>query len=83
VVHAARGGATYGVMGDHGGHNRLIQNIPMIFYGPGVGSVDPGRQIRLVDVLRTILETMGIAYDRRELDGRAVRLPRPSRALTG
>ena len=70
---------TYGVMGDHGGHNRLIQNIPMIFYGPGVGSRDPRRQMRLVDVLPTILRTMGIGYDRRELDGRAVRLPRPHR----
>jgi arylsulfatase A-like enzyme len=67
---------TYGVMGDHGGHNRLIQSIPMIFYGPGVGSRDPRRPIRLVDVVPTILDAMGIAYDRRELDGRAIRLPR-------
>ena len=29
---------TYGVMGDHGGHTRLIQNIPMVFSGPGIGS---------------------------------------------
>ena len=31
---------TYGVMGDHGGHNKLIQNIPMVFSGPGIGSKD-------------------------------------------
>jgi hypothetical protein len=37
---------TYGVMGDHGGHNRLIQEIPMIFAGPGVGAKDPNRQMR-------------------------------------
>jgi Type I phosphodiesterase / nucleotide pyrophosphatase len=65
---------TYGVMGDHGGHNRLIQNIPMIFSGPGVGSKDSGKEIRLVDVMPTILETMGIRYDKRDIDGRAVRL---------
>ena len=67
---------TYGVMGDHGGHNRLIQNIPMVFYGPGVGSKDSRQEIRLVDVLPTVLETMGIDYDKDELDGRAVRLRR-------
>ena len=65
---------TYGVMGDHGGHNRLVQNIPMVFYGPGVGSRDSRKELRLVDVLPTILETMGIDYDEDDLDGEAVRL---------
>jgi hypothetical protein len=65
---------TYGVMGDHGGHNRLVQNIPMVFYGPGVGSRDSRKELRLVDVLPTILETMGIDYDEDDLDGKAVRL---------
>lgn len=70
---------TYGVMGDHGGHNRLIQNIPMIFHGPGVGSKDSGREIRLVDVMPTILETMGIRYDDDDIDGEAVKLSRRDR----
>jgi arylsulfatase A-like enzyme len=65
---------TYGVMGDHGGHNRLVQNIPMVFYGPGVGSGDSRKELRLVDVLPTILETMGIDYDENDVDGEAVRL---------
>lgn len=65
---------TYGVMGDHGGHNRLVQKIPMVFYGPGVGSHDSRTEIRLVDVMPTILDTMGIAYDKRAIDGRAVQL---------
>lgn len=65
---------TYGVIGDHGGHQRLVQNIPMVFYGPGVGSRDSRRAIRLVDVLPTILRTMGIQYDEGGLDGKAVRL---------
>ena len=67
---------TYGVIGDHGGHNRLIQNIPMIFAGAGVGDRDSRKEIRLVDVLPTILETMGIDYDDDDFDGEAVRLPR-------
>jgi Type I phosphodiesterase / nucleotide pyrophosphatase len=70
---------TYGVMGDHGGHNRLIQNIPMIFHGPGVGSRDSDKEIRLVDVMPTILDTMGIRYDKRDVDGRAVELSRRDR----
>jgi hypothetical protein len=70
---------TYGVMGDDGGHNRLIQNIPMIFHRPGVGSNDSGKEIRLVDVMPTILETMGIDYDRHDVDGRAVKLSRHER----
>jgi arylsulfatase A-like enzyme len=65
---------TYGVMGDHGGHQRLVQNIPMVFHGPGVSSRDSREAIRLVDVLPTVLETMGIDYDEDDLDGDAVRL---------
>ena len=67
---------TYGVIGDHGGHQRLVQNIPMIFAGPGVGSQDSPKEIRLVDLLPTVLETMGIDFDADALDGEAVRLPR-------
>jgi predicted AlkP superfamily pyrophosphatase or phosphodiesterase len=65
---------TYGVIGDHGGHSRLIQSIPMVFYGPGVGSKDSKKEIRLVDVLPTVLETMRIDYDDDALDGEAVKL---------
>jgi hypothetical protein len=68
---------TYGVIGDHGGHNELIQRIPMVFYGPGIGSKDPNAEMRLVDVMPTILNTMGIDYDPAELDGEAVKLPKP------
>jgi hypothetical protein len=67
---------TYGVIGDHGGHNKLIQNIPLVFYGPGIGSKDQNREARLVDVMPTILKTMGIDYDPAALDGEAVKLPK-------
>jgi hypothetical protein len=76
VVALLKTDVTYGVVGDHGGHQRLVQNIPMIFYGAGVGSRDSERAVRLVDVLPTVLETMGIDFDEDALDGEAVRLPR-------
>ena len=77
VVALLADNVTYGVIGDHGGHNKLIQNIPMVFYGPGIGSKDPNRAMRLVDVLPTILTTMGVDYDPDDLDGEASKLPKP------
>jgi hypothetical protein len=67
---------TYGVIGDHGGANQLVQRIPMVFYGAGVGSKDSNRELRLVDVMPTILDAMGIPYDEDSLDGEAARLSR-------
>jgi hypothetical protein len=74
VVGLVRTDATYGVMGDHGGSTKLVQNIPMVFYGPGVGSKDSNKEMRLVDVMPTILNTMGISYDEDSVDGEAVKL---------
>jgi arylsulfatase A-like enzyme len=65
---------TYGVMGDHGGHNKLTQNIPGVFFGPGVGKKDSKVELRHVDILPTILSTMGIPYDPDDFDGQAVDL---------
>ena len=66
-------------MGDHGGSQELVQNIPMIFFGPGVGRKDSNREIRHVDVLPTILAAMGIDYDSSDLDGEAVKLSKPKK----
>ena len=74
VVGLVRTNATYGVTGDHGGSTKLVQNIPMVFYGPGVGAKDSNREMRLVDVMPTILDTMGIDFDEDSLDGEAVKL---------
>jgi hypothetical protein len=74
VVGITRTNVTYGVMGDHGGSQKLVQNIPMIFWGPGVSSRDSRQDIRLVDVLPTILDSMDIDYDPNHFDGEAVRL---------
>ncbi|HEV7845843.1 MAG TPA: hypothetical protein VGO83_06285, partial [Thermoleophilaceae bacterium] len=74
VVGLVADGVTYGVMGDHGGDNEEVQRIPMVFYGPGVSSHDSNRELRLVDVLPTILDAMGVSYDENDLDGEAARL---------
>jgi hypothetical protein len=74
VVGLVATNVTYGVVGDHGGHNRLIQNIPMVFSGPGVNPKDSNLELRHVDVVPTILETMGIDYDPNSFDGEAVDL---------
>jgi arylsulfatase A-like enzyme len=77
VVGITRTNVTYGVIGDHGGSQQLVQNIPMVFFGPGVSSKDSNREMRQVDILPTILKTMGIPYDPSDLDGRALRLQKP------
>jgi len=50
----------YGVYGDHGGAQKEVQQIPMVFYAKGIKHVNHGAQFRLVDVLPTVLRTMGI-----------------------
>ena len=77
VVGLLKTDVTYGVTGDHGGHNKLIQSIPMVLYGPGVGSKDSNREMRHVDVMPTVLELMGIPYDEDDFDGEAVKVSKP------
>lgn len=79
VVGITRTNVTYGVMGDHGGSQKLVQHIPLVFSGPGVGRKDSNRMMRHVDVLPTILKTMGISYDPSDFDGQAVKLSRPKK----
>ncbi len=75
VVALLRNNTTYGVMGDHGGAQREVQRIPMIFSWPGLEAAAPSDEMRLVDILPTILTTMGIAFDPSTMDGEAVQLP--------
>jgi hypothetical protein len=76
VIALLKNETTYGVIGDHGGHQRLIQRIPMIFSWPGLEARALSKeQIRLVDVLPTILTAMDIDFDPNDMDGEAVPLP--------
>lgn len=77
VVGLLRNGVTYGVYGDHGGHQAQVQDIPIIFSWTGLrDGARPGVAFRSVDILPTILSLMGIPFDAGSMDGTAVRLPR-------
>jgi hypothetical protein len=75
VVGLLKDDTSYGVAGDHGGHQRAVQDIPIVFAGAGVGSRDSSHPLRSVDILPTVLRAMGIRADR-GMDGKAVTLPR-------
>jgi hypothetical protein len=64
VVGLLRNRTSYGVAGDHGGHQKEIQRIPIIFAGPGVEpGARPREEARLVDLLPTILDLVGVPQD--------------------
>ena len=75
VVGLLRDNTSYGVAGDHGGAQKPVQRIPIVFYGSGVGSADSDYPLRSVDILPTVLTKMGIPLGA-GLDGTAVQLER-------
>ena len=74
VVALLRNNTTYGVMGDHGGHQQQVQEIPMVFSWPGLKTKARTERMRLVDALPTILTAMGIEFDPADMDGEAFEL---------
>ena len=52
---------TYGAYGDHGGAQKDVQRIPMVFYNPTLAPAARGTAARLVDIMPTVMRTMGIA----------------------
>jgi arylsulfatase A-like enzyme len=75
VVGLLRNNTSYGVAGDHGGAQRPVQEIPIVFAGARVGPRDSRYPLRSVDILPTVLRAMGIPA-RSGLDGKAVSLPK-------
>lgn len=65
---------TYSVAGDHGGIQRAAQQVPIVFAGAGLSSRDLRAPVRSVDIMPTILRTMGIEPTF-PMDGVAYRLP--------
>ena len=51
VVGLLRDNTSYGVAGDHGGAQRPVQEIPIVFAGGGVGPRDSAYPLRSVDIL--------------------------------
>ena len=58
VVGLLRDDVSYGVEGDHGGHQKQIQRIPMVFAVAGLRPRKRRERIRAVDVLPTMLDVM-------------------------
>jgi hypothetical protein len=76
VVGLLRDNTTYGVYGDHGGAQKQVQNIPIVFSWPGLEAGEtPSKALRSVDILPTILTTIGISFDASSMDGTAFQLP--------
>jgi predicted AlkP superfamily pyrophosphatase or phosphodiesterase len=73
VVGLLRNDTSYGVAGDHGGAQRPVQEIPIVFAGAGIGPGDSLLPMRSVDILPTILRQMGIRADP-GVEGRALPL---------
>ena len=61
---------SYGVFGDHGGAQRSVQRVPMVYWMPGTKGSATGERFRTPDVMPTILKAMGIRRSS-HLDGRA------------
>jgi hypothetical protein len=51
---------SYGVYGDHGGAQQSVQQVPMVFWTPGMPAASSNQAFRTPDVLPTILAAMGI-----------------------
>jgi arylsulfatase A-like enzyme len=66
---------SYGVAGDHGGTQRSVQRIPIVFAGAGVKpGTTPNAAMRSVDIMPTILTELGIKKTR-WTDGTSKRVP--------
>ncbi len=67
---------SYAAFGDHGGAQMDVQRIPMAWYMPGMKHAVNNANMRLVDMMPTIMKTMGIkATD--AMDGSAYSLKLP------
>jgi hypothetical protein len=77
VVGLLRDDTSYGVRGDHGGHQEQIQRIPMAFSWPGLKPQGRQERFRAVDIVPTVLELMGVPkVGATPLDGEAYDLLR-------
>jgi len=74
VVGLLKDRTSYGVYGDHGGAQQGVQRIPMVMYVKGMQHVVRVAPFRLVDVMPTVLRTMGIPATA-PMDGHAYNLP--------
>jgi hypothetical protein len=76
VVGLLSNNTTYGAFGDHGGAQKDVQRIPMVFYNPGIKAVQGTAEFHLDDIMPTVMKTMGIPVDTSvpAMDGKAYTL---------
>jgi hypothetical protein len=68
VIGLLKDNTSYGVAGDHGGAQKPVQRIPIVFWSTQLSGLDSVAPMRTVDILPTILREMGIARGA-DLDG--------------
>jgi len=73
VVGLLKDRTCYGVYGDHGGAQKDVQRIPMVFWAEGIKPAVKGTKFRLADVMPTVLRNMGIP-EMAPMDGEAYNL---------
>ena len=78
LVATLRDNTTYSVAGDHGGIQRASQQIPIVFAGGGVSHKDLRAEVRSIDIMPTILKTLGIKLTKK-VDGTGYELPMAKR----
>jgi predicted AlkP superfamily pyrophosphatase or phosphodiesterase len=61
VVGLLKDDVSYGSYGDHGGAQREVQQVPMVFWSQNAKVDNNGRPFQTTDVMPTILEALGIA----------------------
>jgi hypothetical protein len=70
VVGLLQDRTSYGAFGDHGGAQKDVQSIPMVFYNPTLKAMKYKTAVRLVDIMPTVMRTMGITPTK-AMDGKA------------
>jgi hypothetical protein len=60
VVGLLHDNVSYGVYGDHGGAQKDVQRVPVVFWSPSMSAVTVNGGFRTIDILPTILQEMDI-----------------------
>jgi len=77
VVGLLADNTTYGAFGDHGGAQKDVQRIPLVFCNPGLKAVQRRHEAHIVDIMPTVMKWMGISADPAsapQMDGHAYTL---------
>ena len=69
VVGLLHDNVSYGVYGDHGGAQKDVQRVPVVFWSPSMSALTVNGGFRTIDILPTILEEMDIPAG--SMDGKA------------